>query len=117
VSALRLSIGRTFIATGANGKAESDQVRLQYDRDLTQRLKFRGTGRYESRNSISTGGQGDDRDYARADLSLNWMMSTTWYLEGGYSYIWQDRQTAAGVAANNKLFVGVGYKGLERQRR
>ena len=117
VSAWRLTAGRTFIPTGSNGKAESDQVRLQYDRDLTQRLAFKGVGRYESRNSLSTGGQGNDRDYARADLSLRWMMAPTWYLEGGYSYIWQDRESAAGATHNNKFFIGFGYQALARQRR
>ena len=116
-SAWRLTAGRTFIATGAGGKAESDQLRLQYDRDLTQRLEFRGVGRYESRNSISTRGQGNDRDYARADLSFRWMMAPTWYLQWGYSYIWQDRESAAGTGKNNKFFISVGYKGLERRRR
>jgi hypothetical protein len=117
VSAWRVSAGRTFIPTGAGGKTESDQLRLQYDRDLTQRLTFTGAGRYESRNSLSTGGQGDDRDYARADLALRWMMAPTWYLAGGYSYIWQDRESAAGDADNNKIFVSVGYRGLDRPRR
>jgi len=117
VSAWRLTAGRTFIATGAGGKAESDQLRLQYDRDLTQRLRFTGAGRYESRNSLSTGGQGSDRDYARADLSLRWMMAPTWYLQWGYSYVWQDQESATGSAENNKFFISVGYRGLERQRR
>jgi hypothetical protein len=118
VSAWRFSAGRLFDATGARSKSEVDQLRLQYDRDLTQRLTFTGAGRYEKRNSLSTGGgQGDDRDYARADLALRWMMAPTWYLAGGYSYIWQDRQNAAGSADNNKLFVGFGYKALNRQRR
>lgn len=117
VSAWRLSMGRTFIPTGDGGKTESDQLRLQYDRDLTPRLEFRGAGRYQSRNSLSTGGQGGNRDYARVDVALRWMMAPTWYLQGGYSYIWQDRENAAGTAVNNRYFVSIGYKGLDRPRR
>lgn len=117
VSTWRLSAGRSYIPTGAGGKSQSDQFRFQYGRDLTQRLRFTGAARYESRTGFTARTQVDDRDYARADLSLRWMMAPTWYLQGGYSYIWQDRESASGDADNNKLFVSVGYKGLGRQRR
>ena len=117
VSSLRVAVGRSFIPTGDGGKAESDQLRLQYDRDLNERLSLLGVARYESRNSISTVGRSSDRDYARVDLSVKWLMTPTWFLQGGYSYIWQDRESASGDAANNKIFATVGYKGLGRQRR
>ena len=90
---------------------------MQYDRNMTQRLSFKGTGRLESRKSLTTSDQGNDRDYARADLSLLWMMAPTWYVQGGYSYIWVDQQSASGNADNNKFFVSFGYKGLNRRRR
>ncbi len=77
----------------------------------------RGAARYESRTGFTAQTEAQDRDYARADLSFRWMMSPTWYLEGGYSYIWQDRASASGDADNNRLFVSVGYQGLDRQRR
>jgi hypothetical protein len=117
VSDWQFSIGRQFLPTGARGKSESDQIRLQYNRDLSQRLSFTGAGRYETRSALNTAGQGDDRDYARADLSLRWMLSPTWYLQGGYSYIWQEREADGDDASNNRFFVGFGYQGLERQRR
>lgn len=117
VSDWRLSVGRTYVPTGDGGKAESDLLRLQYRRDLSERLAFSGAGRYEMRNSITESRSSEDRDYARADLSLEWFMTQTWYLQGGYSYIWQDRESASGDADNNLLFISVGYKGLGRQRR
>jgi hypothetical protein len=117
VSTWRVSAGRSFIPTGAGGKAQSDQFRMQYGRDITQRVRFTGAARYEARTGFTAQTQADDRDFARVDLGLRWMMSTTWYLEGGYAYIWEDRESASGDAVNNRLFVGVGYKGLDRQRR
>lgn len=116
VSDWKGSIGRTYIPTGSGGKAESDQLRIQYDRDLTQRLKFRGAGRYEARTALTDRGSNDDRDYARADLSLQWAVTPTWYVRGGYSYIWQDRESATDSATNNKFFISTGYRGLGRQR-
>lgn len=117
VSDWRFTLSRQYIPTGDGGKSESDQLRLQYNRDLSEQLSFLGAARYEKRNAITESGSGDDRDYARLDLSLNWFMSETWYLRGGYSYIWQDREQDNGDADNNKLFVSVGYQGIRRQRR
>jgi hypothetical protein len=118
VSSWRFTLSRKYIPTGDGGKAESDQLRLQYDRDLSERLSLRGAGRYESRNSLSTtSGGGADRDYARADLFVQWFMTETWYVRGGYSYIWVDRENASSSADNNQLFVSAGYRGLRRQRR
>lgn len=116
VSDWRLSIGRTYIPTGDGGKAESDLLRLQYRRSLSERLAFSAAGRYESRNALNEADARADRDSARADLSLEWFMRPTWYLRGGYSYVWQDREAASGDASDNILFFSVGYKGLQRQR-
>lgn len=117
VSEWRASVGRNFIPTGSGGKAESDLLRIQYTRDFTERLRFSGAGRYEARTSLTERGSSDDRDYARADLSLDYMLAPTWFVRGGYSYIWQDRETATDSADNNKFFISAGYRGLPRQRR
>jgi len=117
VSVWRLTVGRDFIPTGDTGKSESDQIRLQYDRDLSERLSFRGVARYESRSALGATGGGQNRDYARMDVSLKWFASPKWYVGGGYSYIWEDRAKAPDYASNSKLFVNFGYQGLSRQSR
>jgi hypothetical protein len=111
----RFSIGRRYIPTGDGRKAELDQLRLQYSRDLSPRLKLGGVARYETRTDIEETIISDDRDYARGDLTLTWMMSQTWYLTGGYSYIWEERERAVSDAANNQVYIGIGYKGLTPQ--
>ena len=45
------------------------------------------------------------------------MVNPTWYIEGGYSYIWEDQLTPEGDAANNKLYISFGYIALDRRRR
>lgn len=117
VSKWRYSIGRSIVGTGGRSKSELDQLKLQYERNLTERLLFTGAGRLESRNSIASVEQANDRDFARADLTLRWMLSRTWYVEGGYSYLWEDREIEEGDASNNKLFISFGYIGLDRRRR
>jgi hypothetical protein len=116
VSAWRASISRRFQPTGDRGKSTIDQFRLQYDRDLSERLNFRGAARYESRSGLTDDvGGSNDRDYARLDLRLKWNISQTWYVGGGYAYIWQDRAADPTDADNNKIFVYVGYQGLSRR--
>jgi hypothetical protein len=114
VSTWRLSVARRLLPTGDNGKQTLDSIRLQYDRDLSERLSLRGAGRYESRSGLATIGAGTERDYARIDLSLRWFATQTWYVGGGYAYIWQDREGDPSAAGNNKLYLNFGYRGLGR---
>ena len=107
-----------IIPTGDGGKSESDQLRLQYNRSFSERVSFLGAARYEIRSAITDIGGGDDRDYARVDLSAQLVRAPRrGTCRGGYSYIWLDEETADGDADNNMLFISVGYQGLRRQRR
>jgi long-subunit fatty acid transport protein len=93
---------------------QTDQVRFQYDRKFTQRLTFVGIARYESQDAPS-GLNNDDEDTARLDLSLRWLFTPTWFVRGGYAYIWQKEGSQDG-AYNNRFYLGVAYKGLGRKR-
>jgi len=112
----RFSVGRSYVPTGDGGKSELDLLRLQYERQLSQRLTFRGVGRYESRNALGNTDAGIDRDFARADLQLKWMISRNWYLGGGYAYMWEDKASATQTGDNNKLYINFGYQGLPYDR-
>lgn len=117
VSQWRMSVSHQFLPSGDGGKSEVDEFRLQYERNLTDRLTFSGAGRLESRNAITSINTGNDRDFARADLSLQYMLTPTWFLRGGYAYIWQDREVDPSDADNNQVFVSVGYRGLSQHSR
>ncbi len=114
VSTWRFAIARRFQPTGDNGKSTIDTMRLQYDRDLSERLSLRGAASFESRSGLATIGVANDRDYARFDLSLRWFATRTWYVGGGYAYIWQDRESDPTDAGNNKFYVNFGYRGIGR---
>lgn len=110
ISEWRFTVGRYFVPSGDQGKTIADRLRVQYDRQLSQRLSFLGSVRYDSRSGLTDTGEGDDRDYARADLALKWLLTPTWYIGGGYSYIWEDREQATSDAANNRFFINFGYQ-------
>ncbi|MGB7739908.1 MAG: hypothetical protein WBM03_12415 [Steroidobacteraceae bacterium] len=114
----RLTTGRAYRPSDKGGRETSDQFRVQYKRKLTARLKFDGAGRYVRERALDSRSSSSDRDYARLDLSLRWMISPTLYLGGGYSYLWQEYMSVGGsTAASNRLFVSFGYSGLGRESR
>jgi hypothetical protein len=116
ISEWRFSASHRF-APSANGRAqEMDQLRIQYDRRLSERLSVRGVARYESESAINDFVGSESVDTARADISLRWLFTPTWDMQGGYSYIGRDEEID-GDASNNRFFISIGYKALGRQQR
>lgn len=116
ISRARLNIGRTITPSGAGGLLESDNVRLQFERDLTARLELTAAGRYLRHRALADDTAGNDRDYRRVELGLRWMVTRTWFVEGGYDYTWQKYERGAGSADDNSFTLTFGYIGLPRQR-
>ena len=115
VSKWRVLAGQRYAPNGNGRMRQISQLRFQYDRNLTQRLIFRSAARYESQERLETASGNDTEDRARLDLSLRWMLSRRWFVQGGYSYIWQQ-EVAEDDAYNNRFFLGGGYRGLDRER-
>lgn len=117
VDAWRFTVGRSFTPNGRGGKSVSDQVRVQYDRKLHDRLELRGAARYIADESLTQPGSSGNQTYSRLEVSLKWLMSTSWYLRGGYQYTYRDRESDFDAADDHRLMVGIGYRGLGRQAR
>jgi hypothetical protein len=116
ISSYTFSIGRTIYPSSAGGLYTTDQVRGQYDRDLTQRLHFTGAVRY-FRDRTTTGVVGDNtRDYATGIVSLRYMMTPTFFVAGNFSSNYQKYRVDVNSAEANIVSVSFGYRGLERQR-
>ena len=113
----RVVAGRMFTPTGRGGKSTVDQLRVQYDRQLSERLKFKGAARYlqdEALNDVNSSG---NYDYGRLDLSLYWLASQRWLIGGGYSYTYRDRVSELEAADDNRFYLAILYAGLGRDRR
>ena len=117
VSQWRFTIEQGYWPTGDGGKNQISQFRVQYDRALSERINFDGAARYVHERAIGSREDESDRDYARLDLSISYFLTPTWYVAGGYNFIWQEYVREADDARNNVLFLSVGYHGLGRQRR
>lgn len=106
-----VAAGRSFSPTGG-GKTVTDQLRVQYIHDFTERLEGSVAARGIRTRAQFDNDRGNDRDYARADLSLRWAATRTWFIEGGYEYIWQEYLADPAGAENHMVFIKVGYEGL-----
>ena len=112
---LRYSAGRRFLPTTDGNRSIVDEIRVQYDRDFSQRLTMRSAVRAYSREAQGVEAR-NDRDYARAELSLRWMMTPTFFVSGGYQYTWRDQEQDTGSAENHEAFISFGYQGLRPGR-
>jgi hypothetical protein len=117
ITTYRATVGRVIVPGAAGGLFATDQVQGQIDRDLTQRLHLMAAVRY-FRDRTITGVRGNDtRDYARTDLSLRYMMTRTLFISGAYNFTWQKYVIDPTGASANRIYLSIGYMGLERQQR
>jgi hypothetical protein len=108
---VRYSIGRFFNPSSVGSRTIKDQIRVQYARPLSPVMTFEGAVRLSREERVGETQQ-RDRDRAIAELILTRQFTPTWYVSGGYRYVWQDLSGAGGEADNNGVYVTVGYRGL-----
>lgn len=113
---LRLTGGRVITPSGAGGLYVQNQVKLQYDREVTYRLSLTGAVIALKNHGISANVVGDDRSYVQSLVEVKWALSRTWYILGGYQYMWEKFQVDPTGAADNRIYIRLGYLGLGRQQ-
>jgi hypothetical protein len=117
VGQFRLDAGRLITpSSGAGALYVNDQIKTQYDRQLSERFGFTAA-LIGLRNRGLTGNvAGDDRKYLQTVLEAKWMLTRTWFVQGGYQYGWQKYEVDPDGAANNRVYVRIAYQGLGPQR-
>jgi len=114
ISSYRLTIGRTIYPSASGGLFATDQIRAQYERDLTQRLHFTGAVR-AFRDRTTVGGSGNDRrNYVTSTIRLEYKVTPTIFVAGNYTYLYQKYQFDPNSANANIAQIQFGYRGLER---
>ena len=116
-SEVRLNLGRLITPSGGGALYVADQVRSEYDRNLSERLSFTGAVIALRNRGLTANVIGADRTYVQTVVELEWMMAPTWFLQGGYQYMWQKYQFDPTGAANNRIYIKVGYQGRGPQRK
>jgi len=115
INQFRMNGGRVITPSGGGGIYVNDQVQLQYSRNFTRRLAFTGATIALRNRGLTPNVSGDDRTYVRTAVELKWMMTPTWFVQGGYQYTWQKYEVDPDGASNNRIYIRFGYQGLGRQ--
>jgi hypothetical protein len=110
----RLNVARTVTPSGAGGLYASEQAQVQYTRFFSLRLSVTGALLYLQSRALTSNFSGIDRDYGQGDISIKWMAAPTWFVLGGFTYTGQKYLTDPTGAANNRVYLEVGYQGLPR---
>ncbi len=115
-SSYRLSIGRTLYPSSAGGLYTTDQVRGQYDRDVSPRLSFMGALRFFHDKAITGDVTGNDpRNYGTATVKVQYMLTRRLFVAGNYTYTYQKYRSDPTSAEANTVAVSFGFRGIERQ--
>jgi hypothetical protein len=115
VSQFRLSAGRAISPSGAGALYTVDKVQFQYNRYFGPRLYFTGAVIGLRNREINPSPVNDNRNYAQGLVDAKWMVTRTWFVQGGYQYQWQKYTSypdLVGNAENNRIYIRIGYQGL-----
>jgi len=112
----RLNVARIITPTGGGGVYANEQVQFQYNRNFTQRWLFTGAVIGIKSTQLPAPVNEDDRKYLQTVVDLKWLIRPTWFLQAGYQYAWQKFAQSPDGAANNRIYIRVGYQGLGPQR-
>jgi hypothetical protein len=117
-SHIQYSIGRFLQPGSEGGRTESDQLRVQYNKFLTQRWSVVAAVRLTRNTDIGTVviDNANNRDRANAQLAVSYLFTPEWSLSGGYRYAYLKYESATNSANSNGVFLTVGYHGLQPPR-
>jgi hypothetical protein len=115
VTQYRFNLGRNVTPSGAGGVYINNQAQFQYIRDFTQRLTFTGAIIGIKSSELPSNLDGNNRSYLQTAVDLKWMIRPTWFVQGGYQYSWQKYVLDPDGAADNRIYIRVGYQGLPRR--
>jgi hypothetical protein len=116
VSSYRVSIGRTIYPSSAGGLYTTDQIRGEYDRDLSARLHFM-TALRVFRDRTTTGVSSDtSRNYGTGTVRLEYSLTQRTFVSGSYTYVYQKYRIDPNSADTNVVYLAFGYRGLGRRQ-
>ncbi len=112
----RFNLGRQVTPSGGGGLYVDDQLQGEYDKSLTERLDGVGALLFVHSRGLSANISTFDQNYGQLNLSLKWMLTRTWFLQGGGSYTTLKYSIDPTGAANAQAYLQFGYQGLPRQQ-
>jgi hypothetical protein len=116
VSQYRLNAGQLVTPSGGGSLFYSDQIKAEYDRDLNYRWSVIGAILALHNRAITSNLDVDNRTYLQTLAEASYNLTATWYLQGGVRYMWEKYQINTSGAADTRVYIRIGYKGLPPRR-
>jgi hypothetical protein len=116
VSQYRLDGGQLITPSGGGSLFLVDQIKAEYDRDLSERWDFTGAVVALKTRGITSNLDVDNGTYVQTLVEVSWNITRTWYLLGGARYMWEKYQVYTSGAADTRIYFRIGYKGLPPRR-
>ena len=104
----RINIGRSVQPSGA-GVVQSDQVRVQWFRNLSPRMAGYLWGTFFHNKALGQLSSTANRTYYSLEPGLRWSLTRRWSLDGSYRYRRQKYDNSSKSAASNAVFIAVSY--------
>jgi hypothetical protein len=108
-SQLDAVISRDVQPSGGGQAVSTDQVRLDWNRDLSETTALVLRSTVFRNNSLRGTDPTVDRLYGEAAAGVDWVLAPDWSIGVRYQYRYQKYDAAENSASSHGLFVGVGW--------
>ena len=114
VSSTQLLVSRSVAPSTRGGVFNVDQIQLQFERALSERLQLRTAGLYYRENVLQSANPLPGQDYFNAEIALRWAVARNWYVSGGGRYTWIKGENDAHSADNEAVFLSVAFQKADK---
>ena len=114
MSSTQLLASRGVVPSTRGGMFIVDQVQLQFERKLSERLQLRTAGLYYRENVLDSARLLPEQNYLNAEIALRWAVARDWYVSGGGRYTWIKSEFDIRSADNEAVFMSVAFQRAER---
>jgi hypothetical protein len=114
VSTTQLLVSRSVAPSTRGGVFNVDEVQLQLDRALSERLQLRAAGLYYRENVLQSANPLPGQDYFNGEIALRWAVARDWYVSGGGRYTWIKGEFDAKSADNEAVFLSVAFQRADK---
>lgn len=115
LTSLNIDFDRLTLPSGSGFLVNRTQFRLSLRRWINDRLSVNGAVYLFDSSSLDQVITRDDREYARFQFRLDWVLATRLILSGTYKYTRQEFvNDGRGPASANGVLVSIRYRGLGR---
>jgi hypothetical protein len=116
ISRLQLRLNQRVNPNASGFQVQRSEARLNYSRDLNERLQGRLGLRIYTDDGIGDElNQFRDRDYGRFEAELVWQWTPVWSVVGQYRYTMSEREGNTSDATSHAIGIGIRYKGLRER--